>query len=74
MNALLASTTILSGNFGDVLLNLLVLVLVFALVFWVMGQFALPEPLGKVVRVILVVIATLLVIGLIAGHGLIIFQ
>jgi ABC-type Na+ efflux pump permease subunit len=56
----------------QILLTLLILGLIVWLAFWVMAQFGLPEPLAKVIRVVVVVIAVLIVIALlmnIAGIG-----
>ncbi len=43
---------IVLGGSGAVqtLVYLVVFVIVAALVWWILGQFALPEPLGKLVR------------------------
>lgn len=43
---------------------LIVIVVLVALVFWILQQFALPDPLGKVVRVGITVIAVLIVLVL----------
>jgi hypothetical protein len=54
------------------LIYLLVLVIVFALVWWVLTQVTLPAPIGQFVRVIVVVIFALILIGLllhVAGVG-----
>lgn len=48
----------------QILLTLLVLGLIVWLAFWVLSQFSLPEPIGKVIRIIVVVIAVLIVIAL----------
>ena len=56
----------------QILLVLLVLGLIVWLAFWVLGQFAVPEPLAKVIRIVVVVIAVLIVIALlmnVAGIG-----
>lgn len=56
----------------QILLTLLILGLIVWLAFWVLAQFAVPEPLAKVVRIVVVVIAVLIVIALlmnVAGIG-----
>ena len=46
---------------------LLVIGLVFYLLWWVVGQAALPEPFNKVIRIILCIIAVLLLISVLMG-------
>jgi hypothetical protein len=48
----------------QLLLTLLVLGIIVWLVFWVLGQFGIPEPLAKIIRVVAVVIAVLIIIAL----------
>jgi len=54
------------------LIWILVIALLVWLVFWVLAQFNPPEPIGKIVRVAVVVIAALILISLlmqVAGVG-----
>lgn len=57
----------------DALISLLVFVLVFGLVsyliFWAMGYLGVPEPIRKVVTVIVVVIGLILLLSNIPGVG-----
>lgn len=56
---------------GGALLNLIILVLIFALVWWlVTAIIPLPDPIGKVVQVVLAVLFVLAAIGiLVGGYG-----
>lgn len=53
------------------LLNLLiwfvVLGLIFYVIWWALGQFALPEPFNKIIRVIVVLICAILLINIMLG-------
>ena len=49
------------------LINLLIIVLIFALVWWVITQLPLPPPFAKIAQVVVVVLACLVVIDLLAG-------
>jgi len=56
----------------DVLIYLVVLVIVVALVWWLLDQLPLPEPIGRIVRIVLIVVVVLIVIGVLlqfTGHG-----
>jgi hypothetical protein len=54
------------------LVNLLVVVIVLGLVFyvlwWLLGRIGLPEPFGKVAEVLLALIAVVLLLGVLFGH------
>lgn len=49
------------------LINLLILVVIVALIFWVLQQFALPEPIGKIVNIVLVVVTVLVIVSMLLG-------
>lgn len=49
------------------LVNILILVLLAGLVWWIIGVMGLPEPFNKVVRVIVAVILVLILIGMLLG-------
>jgi len=53
------------------LLNLLVIVIVFGLVFyllwWLIGTIGLPEPFDKVARVLVALVAVVFLIGILTG-------
>ncbi len=49
------------------LVNLLVLVLVIGLIWWLLTQLPLPEPFGQAARIIFAVIAVIMVIYLLVG-------
>ncbi len=57
----------------DAMISLLVFVLVFGLVayliFWAMGYLGAPEPIRKVVTVVVVIIGLLVLIGYLPGLG-----
>jgi len=57
----------------DVLISLLIFVLVFGLVayliFWAMGYLGAPEPIRKVVTVIVVIIGILMLLGYLPSFG-----
>jgi len=46
----------------SLLISLLVFALVAGLIWWVIGLFVLPDPIGKIVRVIFVVFCVLILI------------
>lgn len=46
---------------------IVVVVIVASLAYWVLTQFSTPEPIGKVARIAIVVIAVLLILGLAAN-------
>ena len=54
------------------LINLLVVVIVLGLVFyvlwWLLGRIGLPEPFGKVAEVLLALVAVVLLLGVLFGH------
>ena len=47
----------------------LLLGLLIYLIFWVLGQYAVPEPVNKEIRVGVVVIVSLMLILLLLNHG-----
>lgn len=49
------------------LLDLLIILVVFALIFYVLQQFPVPEPFNKILRVVLVVVAVLFVLNALLG-------
>lgn len=58
----------------DLLVYLLIFVIVAALVWWLMNELSpmLPAPLGRIVRVVVMVIMTLVLISILlgfVGHG-----
>jgi len=59
---------VLSGFIG-LLIQLLVLALVAGLVWYIIGLFSLPAPIGKVVRAIFMVLVVLVLISLLLGVG-----
>jgi hypothetical protein len=48
----------------NLLVDFAVLVIVFALLFWIVGQVKFPEPVGKVLNIIIVVFAAIFLIVL----------
>jgi hypothetical protein len=56
----------------DLLVYHAVLVIVMVLIWWLLSQLPLPEPIGKIVQIILVVIAAVVLVSLLlqlTGHG-----
>ncbi len=56
----------------DLIVYLAVFVIVVVLIWWLLQQIPLPEPIGKIVTIVLVVVAAVVLIGLLlnlAGHG-----
>jgi branched-subunit amino acid transport protein AzlD len=51
------------GTILSLLVTVLVICLVAWLVFWVIQQFNPPEPISKIARIVVVVVAVLLLIG-----------
>lgn len=57
----------------DVLITLAVIVIVMALVWWVLQQIPLPEPINKIVMIVFVVICVFVLISVLlslSGGGL----
>jgi branched-subunit amino acid permease len=48
----------------DLLVYLAVFVIIVVLVWWLLQQLALPEPIGKIITIVLVVIIAIILIGL----------
>jgi hypothetical protein len=51
------------GGLISLVFYLLALGVLIWLVFWILDQFAVPEPIGKIIRIIVVVIAVLILIS-----------
>lgn len=54
------------------LISLVILLIIFGLLWWLIDQLPLPEPFGRIARVVLIVVAVIILLyfllGL-AGHG-----
>lgn len=48
----------------DLLVYLAVFVIVVVLIWWLLSQLPLPEPIGRIITIVLVVIAALILISL----------
>jgi hypothetical protein len=48
----------------DLLVYLAIIVIVVVLIWWLLGQLALPEPIGKIVQIALVVVVAVVIVGL----------
>lgn len=56
----------------DLLVYLAVFVIIAILIWWVLSQIPLPEPLGKILIIVVVVIGAIILINILlnfAGHG-----
>lgn len=56
----------------DLIVYLAVLVIVVILVWWLLSQVPLPEPAGRIIKIVLVVVIALIAIMLLlnlTGHG-----
>ncbi len=56
----------------DIVVYLAVLVIVVILLWWLLSQITLPEPLHKILVIVLVVVGAVLLIGVLlsmTGHG-----
>ena len=56
----------------DLLVYLAVFVIVAILIWWLLQQISLPEPIGKILMIVFVVIAVVVLIGFllsVTGHG-----
>jgi branched-subunit amino acid permease len=54
------------------LVYLAVFVIVVILIWWLLQQITLPDPLGKILTIVLVVVAAVILIGILlnfTGHG-----
>jgi hypothetical protein len=51
------------------LITLLAVGLITWLALWILQQFPLPDPLGRVIRVVIIVVAVLIVIGVLLNLG-----
>ena len=58
-----------SGELMSVLIYLIVWGLIFGVLWWGLAQIALPEPFGKVARVVLVVLTVLVLLNLLLGFA-----
>jgi hypothetical protein len=54
----------------DLLITLLVYLVIIAIIWWIMQALPLPEPIRWVAYVIIGIVAILLLLRLIPGHGL----
>lgn len=55
----------------DLLVYLAVLVIIVAVVWWLLAQLGVPEPAGKIIRIVVVVLVALVAINLLlqaTGH------
>jgi len=48
----------------DVLVYLAVFVIAVIVIWWLLSQLSLPEPIGKIINIVLVVVAAVVLIGL----------
>lgn len=48
----------------DLLIYLAVFVIVIIVIWWLLSQLSLPEPIGKIVNIVLVVFAVVVLVGL----------
>lgn len=51
----------------NLLITVLILCIIFGMAFWVLQQFPLPEPWGKIVRAVAVLICLLILISVALG-------
>lgn len=51
-----------------ILISLIIYGLIFWILWWGLGQIALPEPFAKVATVVLVIAAIVVIIGLLTGY------
>lgn len=51
------------------IISLLVLVILASLVFWIIQQIPLPEPIGKIVTIVLVVVVVLALVSMLLPLG-----
>lgn len=51
------------------IIDLAILVILAALVWWLLTQIPLPEPINKAVQIVFVVIVVLALIGILTGSG-----
>jgi hypothetical protein len=65
---LLGAVVVASDSTG-LLINLLIVALIIALAFWVVGKMGLPEPVGLILRIIVGVIALIWLLNLFGAMG-----
>jgi len=56
----------------DLLVYLAIFVIVAILIWWLLQQITLPEPIGKILMIVFVIIAAVVLIGFllnVTGHG-----
>jgi len=51
----------------SLLITILVICVIFSLVWWILTQLPLPDPFGRIARVVVVVIGCLVLINLLMG-------
>lgn len=52
------------------IIDLLILLIVAVLVWWIIQQFPLPEPLNKIIMIVFVVVVAIALIQILLGGGL----
>jgi len=58
-----------ASNAVGLLINILIVVLIFSLAFWVIAKMGVPEPVNLVLRVIVGVIALLWLLSMVGAFG-----
>ena len=51
----------------ELLISLVVFCLIFGLIWWILGELPLPEPFGRIARVVVVVIGCIVLIYFLLG-------
>ena len=57
----------------NIIINLIVYLIVFGLIWWVVNLLPLPAPIGQIVRVLFIILLILIIlsaVGIIPGHYL----
>jgi hypothetical protein len=67
--SLITLAQIAGTDLGSVLINLVIVGLIFWVIWWALGALGIPEPINKVIRVILILFLVIWLISLLAGFG-----
>jgi hypothetical protein len=65
----LLGAVVVTSDGGSLLINILIVALIFALAFWVIGKMAVPEPINLIFRVIVGIVALIWLLNLFGALG-----
>jgi hypothetical protein len=75
--ASLLSAVVVTSDAPSTLINILIIALIFALAFWVIGKMGVPEPINMILRVIVGLVALVWLLnlfGALGGHPFVLYH